>query len=153
MTGFRLDPQLARDCFVLGELGASLLLLVDDARVPWFIVVPRVAVTEICDLEAAQAAALLAQVNAVARFVQEAFPVDKLNVAAIGNVVSQLHVHVVGRRRDDFCWPGVVWGAPGREAYGAEEVARVRGMAAAALGWVRIHSHDTGGAGDTASAE
>jgi diadenosine tetraphosphate (Ap4A) HIT family hydrolase len=134
MTDFRLDPQLARDCFVLGELGTSLLLLLDNALVPWFIVVPRVAVSELHELEAAQREVLVAQVDAVSRFVKGAFPVDKLNVAAIGNVVSQLHVHVVGRRRDDFCWPGVVWGAPGREAYAAEDVARIRGMAAAALG-------------------
>jgi diadenosine tetraphosphate (Ap4A) HIT family hydrolase len=134
MADFRLDPQLARDCFVLGDLGASLLLLLDNALVPWFVVVPRVAVSEVCDLEAAQQAELLAQVNAVARFVQGAFPVDKLNVAAIGNIVRQLHVHVVGRRRDDFCWPGVVWGAPGREPYAPAEVERIRGLAAAALG-------------------
>jgi len=134
MTDFHLDPQLARDCFVLGDLGSSLLLLLNNALVPWFIVVPRVAVSELYELEAAQRQALLAQVDAVSRFVKGAFPVDKLNVAAIGNVVSQLHVHVVGRRRDDFCWPGVVWGAPGREAYAPEDVARIRGMAAAALG-------------------
>jgi len=134
MTDFRLDPRLARDCFVLGDLGSSLLLLLNNALVPWFIVVPRVAVSELHDLEAAHREALLAQVDAVSRFVKGAFPVDKLNVAAIGNVVSQLHVHVVGRRRDDFCWPGVVWGAPGREGYGAEAVELIRGMAAAALG-------------------
>ena len=134
MSDFRLDPQLARDCFVLGELGSSLLLLLDNALVPWFILVPRVAVSEVCDLEPAQQAELLGQINAVSRFVREAFPVDKLNVAAIGNVVSQLHVHVVGRRRDDFCWPGVVWGAPGREAYDAAEVERIKGLAAGALG-------------------
>jgi len=134
MDDFLLDPQLARDCYVLGDLGSSRLLLLDNALVPWFIVVPRVAVSELCDLEAAQQAEVLAQVNAVSRFVQGAFPVDKLNVAAIGNIVRQLHIHVVGRRRDDFCWPGVVWGAPGRETYPAGEVARIRGLAAAALG-------------------
>ncbi|MGD2062613.1 MAG: HIT domain-containing protein [Nitrospirota bacterium] len=134
MTDFHLDPQLARDCFVLGELGSSLLLLLDNALVPWFIVVPRVVESEVYQLEREHQQALLEQVNALSRLLKDRLGVHKVNVAAIGNVVQQLHVHVVGRREGDFCWPGVVWGAPGRESYATAEVERIRGLVAAALG-------------------
>jgi diadenosine tetraphosphate (Ap4A) HIT family hydrolase len=134
MSGFRLDPRLERDCFVLGELGSSLLLLLDNALVPWFILVPRVAVTEVYELEREQQLELLDQVSALSRFIKDEHRVDKLNVAAIGNVVRQLHVHVVGRREGDFCWPGVVWGATGKQGYTAAEVEEMRGRVTAALG-------------------
>jgi diadenosine tetraphosphate (Ap4A) HIT family hydrolase len=134
MTDFRLDPQLERDCFVLGAVGNSLVLLLDNALVPWFIVVPQVAVAEVYQLEREQQLALLAQVNALSRLLKEELAVDKVNVAAIGNVVHQLHVHVVGRREGDFCWPGVVWGAQENQGYTAAEVQRMRGLVATALG-------------------
>jgi diadenosine tetraphosphate (Ap4A) HIT family hydrolase len=134
MSGFRLDPRLARDCFILGELGSNLLLLLDNALVPWFILVPRVAVTEVYELEREQQLELLDQVSALSRFIKDKLGVDKLNVAAIGNMVRQLHVHVVGRRQNDFCWPGVVWGAPGKQGYTAADVEEMRGRVTAALG-------------------
>ena len=134
MNDFRLDPQLERDCFVLGDLGTSLLLLLDNALVPWFIVVPRVAVTEVYELAREAQLLLLDQVNALSRLLKEELGVDKINVAAIGNVVRQLHVHVVGRREGDFRWPGVVWGAQGKQGYTPDEVERMRGLVAAALG-------------------
>ena len=100
MKDFRLDPQLERDCFILGNVGSSLLLLLDNALVPWFILVPRVAVTEVYELEREVQLALLDQVNALSRLLKDELGVDKVNVAAIGNVVRQLHVHVVARRTD-----------------------------------------------------
>jgi diadenosine tetraphosphate (Ap4A) HIT family hydrolase len=134
MKDFRLDPQLERDCFILGNVGSSLLLLLDNALVPWFILVPRVAVTEVYELEREVQLALLDQVNALSRLLKDELGVDKVNVAAIGNVVRQLHVHVVGRREGDFCWPGVVWGAQGKQGYAAAGVESMRGLVAAALG-------------------
>ena len=129
-----LDPHLAADCHLLGLLGDTRLLLLDNRLLPWFILVPATAAEELCDLEGAVREAVWAQVNEVSLLVRALFPVDKLNVAAIGNVVSQLHIHVIGRRRDDYCWPGVVWGAPGGEPYAAAEVARIRAAVAAHLG-------------------
>lgn len=131
---FALDPRLAADCHRLGELALSEVLLLDNALVPWFVLVPHVAETELFRLAAAPRQQLFDEITAVATHVEEAFPVDKLNIAAIGNVVAQLHVHVVGRRRDDFAWPGVVWGRPERTAYAATAVATIRDRLAHAFG-------------------
>jgi diadenosine tetraphosphate (Ap4A) HIT family hydrolase len=133
-VAFALDPRLARDTHRLGALPLSELLLMDNALLPWLILVPRVAETEIYRLPVAQRRQLDDEVAAVAAYVAGAFAIDKLNVAAIGNVVAQLHVHVVGRRRDDHAWPGVVWGRPERTAYAAERIAAIRAGAATALG-------------------
>ena len=121
MTPFKLNPRLSDDCHLLGEMDCSLLLLMDNALVPWFVLVPRVDAIEICDMEAPQQGMLLDEINAVSEFVRDYFEVDKLNVAAIGNVVEQLHVHVVGRRYDDYCWPNVVWGQTEKKPYEQSE--------------------------------
>lgn len=108
---FELHPRLAADCHRLASLALSELLLHRNAAVPWLILVPRVAVTELCDLEPAQRSALDAEIDACCRLLRERFPaVTKLNVAAIGNLVPQLHVHVIGRHPADPCWPDPVWG-------------------------------------------
>jgi len=134
MDSFALDPRLAADCHRLGTLPLAELLLMDDARLPWLIVVPRVTEAELHRLAALDRQRLWDEVNAVAAFVDSHFTVDKLNIAALGNVVTQLHVHVVGRRRDDCCWPGVVWGTSGREPYAMNAVDAIRAAASAALG-------------------
>ena len=110
MSDFSLHPQLAADCRPLASLPLSELLLHRNAAVPWFILVPRVNETELCDLAAPDRVQLQRETDAVARFVRERFDVSKLNVAAIGNLVPQLHVHVVGRHTEDPCWPNPVWG-------------------------------------------
>jgi len=131
---FVLDPRLAADTHKLGELALSEVLLMDNALLPWFILVPRVTATELFQLDGPQRQQLFDETTALAAFVSNAFPVDKLNVAAIGNVVAQLHVHVVGRRRDDFAWPGVVWGRPECEAYLATTVAGIQARLATEFG-------------------
>jgi diadenosine tetraphosphate (Ap4A) HIT family hydrolase len=88
--------------------------------------VPETDVAEICDLPIAQQHLLLQETTAVANFVRQAFVTDKLNVAAIGNIVRQLHVHIVGRRTGDYCWPGVVWGTVPPERYTDEQLAQIR---------------------------
>lgn len=117
MEPFSLDPQLARDCFELAESDTSLLLLMNNVLVPWFILVPKTHETELHALDTVTQAALLKEINLLAGNVKTVFAVDKLNIAAIGNVVQQLHVHVIGRRQTDFCWPNVVWGRSEREPY------------------------------------
>ncbi|MCU7797954.1 MAG: HIT family protein [Candidatus Thiodiazotropha sp. (ex Myrtea spinifera)] len=114
---FVLDERLSQDCHSLAELSFSRLLLMNNTLFPWFILVPRVEVTEIHELLPSQQQKLLEEINFLSRFVQQTFSPDKLNVAAIGNIVRQMHVHIVGRREDDICWPGVVWGVKQKTAY------------------------------------
>jgi diadenosine tetraphosphate (Ap4A) HIT family hydrolase len=123
---FELDARLQQDCFRLGRLEFCHLLLLDNAAVPWFVLVPETEVTEICDLQIAQQHVLLQETTAIANLVRQCFVIDKLNVAAIGNIVRQLHVHVVGRRAGDYCWPGVVWGTVPPERYTDEQLAQIR---------------------------
>lgn len=125
MSDFVLDPRLASDCHVLGRLDTTLLLLMDNALVPWFILVPQVEVTELHELGQATQQLLLGHINLISTYLKQELSVDKVNVAAIGNMVRQLHIHVVGRREGDYCWPGVVWGAEGREAYDKLEVREI----------------------------
>jgi len=122
---FELDPRLARDCIALGRLKLSRLLLMNNAAVPWFILVPETQVTEICDLGVMAQAILFDEINTVSRFVRDLDRVQKLNVAALGNSVSQLHVHVIGRNPGDFAWPGTVWGVPVEETYPDEQVQEI----------------------------
>jgi diadenosine tetraphosphate (Ap4A) HIT family hydrolase len=130
---FKLDERLSRDCFELGRLDFCRLLLMNNAAVPWFVLVPETNVTEICELSADEQALLWSEVNRVAAYVRSDFSVDKLNIGAIGNIVSQLHVHVVGRRQDDYCWPGVVWGSQWEQKYTESEVTQLRDTMAATL--------------------
>lgn len=122
MKNFQLDPQLQKDCIVLGELQHSLLLLMNNALVSWFILVPKTDKTELYELASDMQAGVWAEINAVSKFVNDEFCIDKLNVAAIGNVVQQLHIHVIGRQHEDYCWPGVVWGRPEKELYKKEAI-------------------------------
>ena len=122
---FELAEQLRRDCIVLGRMEFCHLLLMNNASVPWFILVPETVETEVFDLTSTERAMLWDEVDRLAEYVRSEYPVDKLNVAAIGNVVSQLHVHIVGRRKDDYCWPDVVWGRPSEQQYTDEAVAQI----------------------------
>jgi diadenosine tetraphosphate (Ap4A) HIT family hydrolase len=115
--GWSLHPQLRAETVLVCDLALSRVLAMNDANFPWLILVPRRAgVTEIFDLGAEQAT-LLSEVSLVSRVLKEVTRCDKLNVAAIGNVVPQLHVHVVARRKDDALWPKPVWGAASPRAY------------------------------------
>jgi diadenosine tetraphosphate (Ap4A) HIT family hydrolase len=130
--GWELHPQLAADTVCVGDLPLAQLLVNRDANFPWLVLVPRRAgVVEIIDLEAADQHRLMDEVARVAKALQALTRCDKLNIAAIGNVVSQLHVHIVARRRADAAWPRPVWGAVPALAYDPTElagfVAAVRG--------------------------
>jgi diadenosine tetraphosphate (Ap4A) HIT family hydrolase len=122
---FKLDKRLQDDCFVLGRMEFSRVLLMNNASVPWFVLVPNTQETEIFDLPSPERAMLWDEVDRMAEYLRHDPSIDKLNVAAIGNVVSQLHVHIVGRRQDDYCWPDVVWGRPSEEKYTDEAVAGI----------------------------
>ena len=121
-TGWSLHPQLRNDTVAVGDLPLSRVLAMDDADFPWLILVPRRAgATEMIDLGPEQAA-LMDEIGAVSRALKDETRCDKLNVAAIGNIVPQLHIHVVARRTDDAAWPGPVWGAVPPEPYGSAEL-------------------------------
>jgi len=133
MTDFQLDPRLASDCIILGETDLSLLLLMDNSLLPWFILVPKTNETELFELAKADQMLLLEEINLLSGFLKTVMKVEKLNVAAIGNIVRQLHVHVVGRSSTDFRWPGVVWGAQEKIPY---SVAEIRSVLAALEGYL-----------------
>lgn len=117
-TGFVLHAQLAADTFAVGEFDLCSLRLMDDANHPWLILVPRVAdVRELVDLDVSQQIALMREIDRCSRVLQALYSPDKLNVAALGNVVPQLHVHVIARFRSDPAWPAPVWGRVPARAY------------------------------------
>jgi diadenosine tetraphosphate (Ap4A) HIT family hydrolase len=134
MSEFTLDKRLQNDCRLMGELQDSLLLLMDNAHYPWFILVPKTRETEFYQLERESQSVLLDGINGLSDFIQSHFSVDKLNVATIGNVVSQLHIHVVGRYHSDPCWPGVVWGGEAKQSYTADAVTGMKVKLAAFFG-------------------
>jgi diadenosine tetraphosphate (Ap4A) HIT family hydrolase len=112
VTGFALHPQLAADCHLVGRFEFSHVLLHRNAGLPWLILVPGVAndVTELYQLDPTERRTLDDEIDALSRYLKSAHGATKINVAAIGNLVPQLHIHVVGRHPGDPCWPGVVWG-------------------------------------------
>ena len=112
MSGFQLDPRLARDSVFIADGPLSQVRLMDDARFPWLLLVPRIAgASEWIDLDGGAQRLLLAEINQVGTLVRAAPGIHKLNIGALGNVVPQLHVHLVGRHPGDAAWPGPVWGS------------------------------------------
>lgn len=129
---FSLDPQLAADTVAVGELALSHLAAIDHGDYPWLVLVPRVAgAVEIADL-GDDATRLMAEIVSVSRALKRVSRCDKINVGAIGNVVAQLHVHIVGRWHGDPAWPKPVWGTPIRKGEAAG-FARLRHAIAAEL--------------------
>ena len=115
---FSLHPQLERDTVPVGDLALSRVLLASDANYPWLILVPRrPGLVELIDLEENEQVQLLGEIAKAAHALKDVTECEKLNIAAIGNVVAQLHVHVVARRHGDACWPKPVWGAVPPRAY------------------------------------
>lgn len=126
---FSVDPAFEAGSIAAGEWDLCHVRLQDDARFPWLILIPRIeGAVELSDLTAAQRAALMEETVRAGDLVRAlgidwGRPIDKLNIGAIGNVTAQLHVHVVGRRRDDSLWPDPVWGRGPAEPYGSEQKA------------------------------
>lgn len=124
---FLLHPRLEADSIVLGDLPLSRLLLMNDSRYPWCILVPRREdLSEIYQLDAAEQQQLWQESALLGRGMMEAFGGDKLNLAALGNLVPQLHLHHIVRYLDDATWPGPVWGVGTPEAYTPEQLDEVR---------------------------
>jgi diadenosine tetraphosphate (Ap4A) HIT family hydrolase len=113
-----LHPKLADDTVPVGDLALTRVLLANDANYPWLILVPRrPALVDITDLDPDAQGQLTSEIDAAARVLKSIVEYDKLNVAALGNQVSQLHVHIIGRRHSDAAWPNPVWGVVPATAY------------------------------------
>jgi diadenosine tetraphosphate (Ap4A) HIT family hydrolase len=111
MSSFALDPQLDADTIPIGRLALSRVLLMNDARYPWLILVPeRAGLAEIIDLPEADRMTLMREIAAASEALKALYNPDKLNVGALGNRVRQLHVHVIARFVSDAAWAGPVWG-------------------------------------------
>lgn len=111
MSDFILDPRLQTDSVFVADGPLSQVRLMDDTRFPWLVLVPRVnGISEWLDLEGGQQRLLLAEINQAGQLVRAQAGVEKLNIGALGNIVRQLHVHLVGRHAGDAAWPGPVWG-------------------------------------------
>ena len=122
-THFELHPQLAEDTVPVIELALSEVRLMDDANHPWLVLVPRIAnAVELIDLDATQRMQLTTEIDATSRALKTLFKPDKLNVAALGNMVPQLHVHVIARFQHDIAWPRPVWGVANARPYAPEEL-------------------------------
>jgi diadenosine tetraphosphate (Ap4A) HIT family hydrolase len=130
-AAFALDPHLEADTIPVGGLALSAVLLLDDSRFPWLVLVPRrPGLTEITDLAEEDAAALMGELRLAARVMGELSRPDKINIGALGNLVPRLHLHVVGRFRSDPAWPGPVWGFGTRLPYPAHAAAALAERAA-----------------------
>jgi diadenosine tetraphosphate (Ap4A) HIT family hydrolase len=121
-TGFQLDPRLAADTLPVARLDLCEARLMDDARFAWLVLVPqRAGLVEIADLTPSERTLLWHEVDRAGAALRAVVPCDKLNLGALGNIVRQLHVHVVARREGDAAWPGPVWGSGPAAPYADDE--------------------------------
>jgi diadenosine tetraphosphate (Ap4A) HIT family hydrolase len=129
-----LDPHLARDTVPLADLALCAVLLNDDANYSWLILTPRrPGAIEIIDLDEADRVLLMAEIAQTARALKAVTGCHKLNIAALGNQVAQLHVHVIARETTDAAWPNPVWGKAPRKAYETAERERLLAALRAAI--------------------
>jgi len=111
MQEIQIHPQLLADCHDLGRLPACAVLLHRNAVLPWFILVPDTVFNDVLDLPQEHRHAVITDCAAVSTFIKEVLGYDKVNFAGLGNVVPQMHLHVIGRSESDAAWPQPVWGA------------------------------------------
>lgn len=131
---FVLDPRLAGDTLPLGRLPLSWVLLMNDQQFPWLILVPELdGVSELFELDSTSQHQLMREISAVAALLARLTQPTKINVAALGNIVRQLHVHIVARAEGDAAWPGPVWGKLPPLPYADEDATRWRTRLSAAL--------------------
>jgi diadenosine tetraphosphate (Ap4A) HIT family hydrolase len=131
MSPFQLHPRLQQDCFSVGQFTLSRILMMNDNQYPWFILVPqRKGIKEIYELSQSDRQLLMDESCLLAKTMVELYRPDKLNIAAIGNLVPQLHVHHVARYQTDIAWPGPIWGKFPVSTYAGQtadqQIARLR---------------------------
>lgn len=147
MASFSLDSRLAADSLAVADLSLSSLRLMRDSRFPWLLLVPRRPdLVEIIDLAEAEQAVLMREIALASEALKAETGCDKLNVGALGNIVSQLHVHVIARREGDVAWLGPVWGSGPAVPYAAGQAEALAAAIAGRLpkdAWVPFTSHAT----------
>ena len=125
----QIDPQLAADCHSLGEYKSVAILLNKNALVPWFILVPLSSFShyrELYELPAQLRGDLQEFSDRLSHYLIDTFGAQKINIAALGNVVAQLHLHVIGRHQGDSCWPNPIWGnLDGSEQYSEQALKKI----------------------------
>ena len=123
MNDWSLHRQLEGDTISIGDLPLSRVLVIKDANYPWLLLVPRrFGAVEIIDLNEVEQGQLMTEINRVARALQDVVKPDKLNIAALGNAVPQLHFHIIARRKTDAAWPRPVWGVVPPIAHDPQEI-------------------------------
>ena len=123
---FELAPELKRDCIELADWPLCKVLLLNDSQYPWFILVPRQNnLKEIIDLSEQNQIVFIKESAILSKLIQEVFAPDKLNVAAIGNMVPQLHIHHIARFKNDVAWPAPVWGKFPAKPYSNEQIGEI----------------------------
>jgi diadenosine tetraphosphate (Ap4A) HIT family hydrolase len=131
---FELHPQLAKDCIVVCDLSLCRVLLANDSQYPWLILVPmKNAMKEIIDLSEQEQQLLWQESAKISRILQSLYSPDKLNVAALGNMLPQLHMHHIARFTSDAAWPAPIWGVKPAVAYTGDKIEEIK---AAVLGLV-----------------
>jgi diadenosine tetraphosphate (Ap4A) HIT family hydrolase len=137
---FAIHPVLQRDCILLGRFPACHLLLHRNATIPWLILVPKSDAADLFGLEEPARAAVLAECGQAAGLMRSHFGLQKINFAQIGNIVPQLHLHVVGRSEGDACWPSPVWGSTyPRTDYSQAQLKSLRSASAALPGFSLVN--------------
>ena len=127
MLHVEIHPQLLSDCYHLGHLQTCAVLLHRNACVPWFILVPDTALNDLLDLPSKHREAVIEECAAISAFIKQILGYDKVNFAGLGNVVPQMHLHIIGRSVDDAAWPQPVWGNfIGDKTYAAKKVQQWR---------------------------
>jgi len=135
MTEFTLHPRLEADTVAVTTLGLSRVLLMQDRRFPWLILVPeKPGLRDLHDLSPEDQITAMGEIDAVSRALQAIHSPDKMNVAALGNMVPQLHIHIIARFTTDAAWPGPVWGVGEAEAYDEAALAETLATLRNALG-------------------
>ncbi len=124
---FKIHPQLENDCLNLGKLDLCQLLLMNDSRYPWFILVPqRSEITEIYQLSETDQTQLNKESVYLSQKLAQVFSANKINIAALGNVVPQLHIHLIVRYKEDHAWPAPVWGVGDTIKYEQVELDQIK---------------------------
>ncbi|MBY5926356.1 MULTISPECIES: HIT family protein [unclassified Halomonas] len=141
MSDFVIDPRLVADTYPVTELPLCQLRLMDDARYPWLVLIPRRAnVTEVFDLSEADQQQLWREATRLGQALKTHAGGDKLNIASLGNMVAQLHVHVIVRREGDTAWPGPVWGHSQAIAYDKDSLAATKDRVLALAGGLSLRA-------------
>ncbi len=123
MGSFQLDSKLNHDTYFVSDLDLCRLLIMNDSNYPWFILVPRrLNITEIYQLSNEDRFELDYETNFISEILASYFKADKMNIAALGNIVSQLHVHIIVRKKTDLLWPETIWGKKSPLFYSKEDI-------------------------------